>query len=235
LSFFDDARLKIKYKDGRLSIFDVAAKKIVKTYPAAEGTTNACGLWLQSDREAEIAAYTHTDCSVDILDGKTLSTRWTLPVTAGAAANSGPSSAPSLWFSPDKHHVAAVFDERLLVVYDAANGKEEVRLQLPAGMSQTSNSGSSYRLVRVGWSPDSRFLFAAQGEVFLIRIADGAQVVLSMFARGDKRVPVVSSESHFDGPADLEPCVFRAPTRPGAPLAPRTALAGLLARFIAGQ
>lgn len=237
MGFLDERRIQLKAEDGTVKVVDVATGKVDHTFsPAATGspaTTSEppCQLWLGGSRSSAKATLTRSDCTVSVLDGATLSPKWVLP--AVPASPSGQPSAPDLRFSPDERHLAAVHDERLLVVYDAETGREETRLQLPAGMSQLAKSGSSYRPLALDWSADSRFVVIAQGEVFLVRPGDGAFVVLGMFAMDGRRVPTVTSETEVEAPKELEACTFRKPAVPGSPPLSRRATSGVLARFMA--
>jgi WD40 repeat protein len=226
ITWLDARSLALDSEDGTISILDVASRSVRITLPPAPPAATKCGASLTMSPKHTWIAFRRTDCAVELLDAA-LKKQWSIP----ARTLSDPAAAysPTLAFSPDDSHLAALFDERALVIYDAASGAEKTSLKLPSGLAQASKSGGTSRPIAPAWSPDGRFAAVAQGEVFLVR-PDGAFVVLSAFDEAGKRVVVASSRTGFDGPAALESCAFQAS---GAPRAPRRAEPGLLASFFA--
>lgn len=228
ITWLDGQSLALDSDDGTISILDVASKSLRVTFPPAKPAATKCNASLTMSPKHTWVAFQRTDCVVELLDAA-LKKQWSIP--ARPPPDPASSGAPALAFSPDDSHLAALFDERALVIYDAASGAEKTSLKLPPGLPQVSKSGGSYRPIAPAWSPDGRFAVVAQGEVFMVRPEGGAFVVLSAFDEAGKRVLVASSPTGYDGPAALETCAFAA----GAPRPPRRAEPGLLASFLSAR
>jgi WD40 repeat protein len=229
ITWLDAQSLALDSDDGTISILDVASKSLRVTFPPAPPSATKCNASLTMSPKHTWVAFQRTDCVVLLLDAA-LKKQWSIP--ARTPPDPASSAAPALAFSPDDSHLAALFDERALVIYDTASGAEKTSLKLPTGLLQTSKSGGSYRPIAPAWSPDGRFAVVAQGEVFLVRPEGGAFVVLSAFEEAGKRFLVASSPTGYDGPAALEACAFAAS---GAARPPRRAEPGLLASFFSAR
>ncbi|MFO0588042.1 MAG: hypothetical protein U0441_10905 [Polyangiaceae bacterium] len=232
VQFLDEDRLLVGTRDGKLTVFDVRAKKAARVYDPPPEKERRCRAALELSPTGTYAAFTHGDCAIEILDGETLTPLWTL--RAELVPPLKEVMAPSLVWARKDQIFAAIQGERLVVFHDAATGAERARVRLPDGVSQMSSDGLSYYPLQVGWTLDERHLVVAQGNVYFVRPEDGATAALSVMTAEGARVSVVTTDTEIEGPIAMDACLPR-PVRPGAPAGPRAVGRGLLGAFLGAR
>lgn len=226
--FLDEDRLALRLP-ATLFVFDLRTKKVTHTYDRSEAQAR-CGPDLTLSPRGTYAAYTHGDCAVDVLDGKTLTPLWTLRAEVVPPLQTP--FGPGLYWAREDGLLAAIHGERLVVFHDAATGAERARVRVPDGMSQMSSDGVEYHPLQVTFTPGGRHLVVAQGQVYFIRPEDGATAALSVMEADGARVAVVTTDTEIEGPPSMDACLTR-PVRKGAPTGPRAPGKGLLSAFLA--